>query len=245
METSLHTLSQTPQTDYLKGGILLIDKPLDWTSFDVVNKVRRSLLRKFNKKLKVGHAGTLDPLATGLLIICTGAFTKRINEVQDQEKEYTGVFVLGATRPSSDRETEIDATYPTEHITEELIQQVAKTFVGEIEQVPPAHSAIKVDGKRAYESARKGVDVKMSPRIVSIREMEVKLLDATHMHFRVVCSKGTYIRSLARDFGLALKSGAYLDSLVRTRIGDFRLTQAMTMDEVYSLLAVEEGTQPQ
>jgi tRNA pseudouridine55 synthase len=245
METSLHTLSQTPQTDYLKGGILLIDKPLDWTSFDVVNKVRRSLLRKFNKKLKVGHAGTLDPLATGLLIICTGAFTKRINEVQDQEKEYTGVFVLGATRPSYDKETEIDATYPTEHITEELIQQVAKTFVGEIEQVPPAHSAIKVDGKRAYESARKGVDVKMSPRIVSIKEMEVKLLDATHMHFRVVCSKGTYIRSLARDFGLALKSGAYLDSLVRTRIGDFRLTQAMTMDEVYSLLAVEEGTQLQ
>jgi len=245
METSLHTLSQTPQTDYLKGGILLIDKPLDWTSFDVVNKVRRSLLRKFNKKLKVGHAGTLDPLATGLLIICTGAFTKRINEVQDQEKEYTGVFVLGATRPSFDKETEIDATYPTEHITEELIQQVAKTFVGEIEQVPPAHSAIKVDGKRAYESARKGVDVKMSPRIVSIKEMEVKLLDATHMHFRVVCSKGTYIRSLARDFGLALKSGAYLDSLVRTRIGDFRLTQAMTMDEVYSLLAVEEGTQLQ
>jgi len=211
----------------------------------VVNKVRRSLLRKFNKKLKVGHAGTLDPLATGLLIICTGAFTKRINEVQDQEKEYTGVFVLGATRPSYDKETEIDATYPTEHITEELIQQVAKTFVGEIEQVPPAHSAIKVDGKRAYESARKGVDVKMSPRIVSIREMEVKLLDATHMHFRVVCSKGTYIRSLARDFGLALKSGAYLDSLVRTRIGDFRLTQAMTMDEVYNLLAVEEGTQLQ
>jgi tRNA pseudouridine55 synthase len=245
METSLHTLSQTPQTDYLKGGILLIDKPLDWTSFDVVNKVRRSLLRKFNKKLKVGHAGTLDPLATGLLIICTGAFTKRINEVQDQEKEYTGVFVLGATRSSYDKETEIDATYPTEHITEELIQQVAKTFVGEIEQVPPAHSAIKVDGKRAYESARKGVDVKMSPRIVSIKEMEVKLLDATHMHFRVVCSKGTYIRSLARDFGLALKSGAYLDSLVRTRIGDFRLTQAMTMDEVYNLLAVEEGTQPQ
>ncbi len=239
MEIPLHTSSKAQQTDYLKGGVLLLDKPLDWTSFDVVNKIRRALLKKYNKRLKVGHAGTLDPLATGLLIICTGAFTKRINEFQDMDKEYTGVFALGATRPSFDKETEIDATYPTEHITEEMVQQAAKGFMGEIEQVPPAHSAIKVDGKRAYESARKGVDIKMSPRIVHIKEMEVKLLDATHVHFRVVCSKGTYIRSLARDFGLALKSGAYLDSLVRTAIGNFRLSQAMTMDEAYDLLSDE------
>lgn len=244
-ETSLHTLSQTPQTDYLKGGILLIDKPLDWTSFDVVNKIRRALLKKYDKRLKVGHAGTLDPLATGLLIVCTGAYTKRINEVQDQEKEYTGVFYLGATRPSFDKETEIDATFPTEHITDELIQQAAQHFMGEIEQVPPAHSAIKVDGKRAYENARKGVEVKMSPRKVYIREFDVKRQDENHVYFRVVCSKGTYIRSLARDFGVFLKTGAYLDALTRTRIGDFRLSNAITMDQAYAMLAPEPHTQPQ
>lgn len=245
MDAASNNVTQFQQTDFLKGGMLLIDKPLNWTSFDVVNKVRRALLKKYDKRLKVGHAGTLDPLATGLLVVCTGAFTKRINEVQDKEKEYTGVLFLGATRPSFDKETEIDATFPTEHITDEMIQQAAKKFVGDIEQVPPAHSAIKVDGKRAYESARKGIDIKMSPRIVHISEMEVKRLDENHVHFRVVCSKGTYIRSLARDFGAFLNSGAYLDSLIRTRIGDFRLDRAMSMDEILDLLVVEPHVQPE
>ncbi|MGP8215606.1 MAG: tRNA pseudouridine(55) synthase TruB [Bacteroidia bacterium] len=235
----METKTEIVQTDYLKGGVLLVNKPFEWTSFDVVNKIRRALLKKYDKRLKVGHAGTLDPLATGLLIICTGAFTKRINEFQDLEKEYEGVFALGATRPSYDKETEIDETFPTAHITGDMLQQAAKSFTGEIEQVPPAHSAIKVDGKRAYESARRGIDVKMSPRKVTIKEMEVKRLDETHVHFRVVCSKGTYIRSLARDFGLALKSGAYLDSLSRTRIGNFRLLQALTLDEIYAVIDTE------
>jgi len=233
-----YTLVPYKEADFLKGGVLLIDKPLDWTSFDVVNRVRRLLLRKYDKRLKVGHAGTLDPLATGLLVICTGAFTKRINEFQDGEKEYEGTFVIGATRPSYDKETEINETFPIEHITDEMIQAAAKKFIGEIEQIPPSYSAIKIGGKRAYESAHKGIEVKMSPRTVSIREMEVKRLDDTHVSFRVVCGKGTYIRSLARDFGLALQSGAYLDTLCRTRIGDFRLTQAITMDEAFDLLGV-------
>lgn len=234
-------LVQSPETDFLKGALLLIDKPLDWTSFDVVNKVRILLMRKYHSRLKVGHAGTLDPLATGLLIICTGKLTKRIDEFQAGEKEYTGTFVIGATRPSYDKETEIDETFPTEHITDELIQQATKPFIGEIEQVPPHYSAIKVGGKRAYKSAHKGVEVKMSPRQVFIREFEVKRLDATHVAFRVVCGKGTYIRALARDFGLALKSGAYLDTLCRTRIGDFRLTQAMSAPEAFKLLGDEQG----
>ena len=235
METAIHKVFNAQETDYLKGGVLLIDKPYRWTSFDVVNKVRRALLKKYDKRLKVGHAGTLDPLATGLLVICTGPYTKRIDEFQDWEKEYEGVFYVGATRPSYDKETEIDNTFPVEHITNEMVQQAATGFMGEIEQVPPAHSAIKVGGKRAYEKARKGIDVKMSPRKVVIREFEVKQLDANHISFRVVCSKGTYIRSLARDFGLKLGSGAYLDSLVRTRIGDFRLLQAMQVAETLSL----------
>jgi len=232
-------MQETTEIDYLKGGLLLIDKPYEWTSFDVVNKLRSAIFRKHDKRLKVGHAGTLDPLATGLLIICTGALTKKIDEYQAQEKEYEGVFYVGATRPSYDKETEIDNTYPVEHITEEMLQQAAKTFVGEIEQIPPAHSAIKVDGKRAYEKARKGVDVKMSPRQVYIKEMEVKRLDANHIAFRVVCSKGTYIRSLARDLGQKLGSGAYLDSLIRTRIGDFRLVQAMQLPEALNLFAIQ------
>ncbi|HTB07125.1 MAG TPA: tRNA pseudouridine(55) synthase TruB [Bacteroidia bacterium] len=231
--------TSTEETDYQKGGVLLIDKPLTWTSFDVVNRLRGAMCAKYDKRLKVGHAGTLDPLATGLLIICTGAFTKRINEFQDMEKEYTGVFYIGATRPSYDKETEVDETFPVDHITDEMIQEAAKSFIGDIEQIPPAHSAIKVDGKRAYESARKGIDVKMLPRQVIIREMEVERLDANHVSFKVVCSKGTYIRSLARDFGKKLGIGAYLDSLVRTAIGNFRLAQAISMDEAKSLFAVQ------
>jgi len=241
MNAPTYTLTPVKETDFLKGGVLLIDKPLNWTSFDVVNKVRRLLLKKYDKRLKVGHAGTLDPLATGLLVICTGAFTKRINEFQDGEKEYEGTFVIGATRPSYDKETEINETFPVDHITDEMIQEAKKKFIGEIEQIPPSYSAIKMGGKRAYESAHKGIEVKMSPRIVYIREMEVKRLDSTHIWFRVVCGKGTYIRSLARDFGIALQSGAYLDSLCRTRIGEFRLSQAISMDEAFDLFAVEAG----
>jgi len=214
------------------GGYLLFDKPYRWTSFDVVNRVRQALRRKYGHKFKVGHAGTLDPLATGLLIICSGTFTKKINEFQDMEKEYEGVFTLGAFRPSFDKETEIIETFPTNHITEEMLLQAAKTFVGEIEQVPPAHSAIKVDGKRAYSLARKGEDVEMKSRKVTIKSMEVKRLDEVNIGFKVVCEKGTYIRSLARDFGVALGSSAYLDSLVRTRIGNYELKDAMKVEDL-------------
>jgi tRNA pseudouridine55 synthase len=223
------------ETDYSKGGVLLIDKPLGWTSFDVVSKVRNAMKRKYGVRLKVGHAGTLDPLASGLLIICTGAFTKKINEYQDMEKEYTGVFMLGATRPSFDKETEIDETFEVKHITKELIAKATQGFMGEIEQVPPVYSAIKVDGKRAYESARKGKELEMQPRKVLIKAMDISHINMPEVHFKVICSKGTYIRSLARDFGKALNSGAFLDSLVRTRIGDFTLENALSMEQVLEM----------
>jgi tRNA pseudouridine55 synthase len=219
-------------TDYSKGGMLLINKPLQWTSFDAVGKIRNILKHIYGHRLKVGHAGTLDPLATGLLIICTGSFTKRLNEFQDLEKEYEGVFTLGASRPSYDKETEITETSPVSHITEAMVQEAAKGFVGEIEQIPPAHSAIKIDGKRAYKKARQGKEVKMLPRTVVIKSFEVKLTDPNHIHFKVICEKGTYIRSLARDFGNALGSHAYLESLCRTRIGTFKLEDAINIDEV-------------
>jgi tRNA pseudouridine55 synthase len=225
------------ETDYSKGGVLLLNKPLYWTSFDVVSKVRNILKDKYKQRLKVGHAGTLDPLATGLLIICTGGFTKKISEYQDLEKEYKGIFTLGAFRPSFDKETEITETSPISHITEEMVQQAAKGFIGEIEQVPPAHSAIKIDGKRAYEKARQGKEVEMQPRKVVIKSMEVHLTDPSHVSFNVVCSKGTYIRSLARDFGKALGSSAYLDSLCRTRIGSYKVSDAITIDDLKVLLS--------
>jgi len=224
------------ETDYSAGGVLLVNKPLRWTSFDVVSKVRNMLKQKYGKRLKVGHAGTLDPLATGLLIICTGAYTKKINEFQDMEKEYEGSFVLGATRPSFDKETEIDHTFPTEHIDRAVIAKVATKFIGEIDQVPPIYSAIKIDGKRAYESARKGTELEMQSRKVLIRAFDISKIEMPHVYFKVTCSKGTYIRSLARDFGQELNSGAYLDSLIRTRIGNFSLKDAMTMEEVQDLL---------
>jgi tRNA pseudouridine55 synthase len=227
------------ETDYSLGAILLINKPLGWTSFDVVGKTRWLLYKKFGKKLKVGHAGTLDPLADGLLIICTGPFTKKITKFQDMEKEYTGVFMLGATRPSFDKETEIDGTFPIDHLTEERIRNAAKTFEGEIEQVPPIYSAIKIDGKRAYESARRGQELEMQARKVSIYSMEITKIELPKVYFRVVCSKGTYIRSLARDFGKALGTGAYLDSLTRTRIGNFNLTDSKTMEEVQDLFKMD------
>ena len=217
--------------DFKNGQVLLIDKPLEWTSFQAVNKIRWHIRKAFNiKKIKVGHAGTLDPLASGLLIICTGKFTKKINEYQGQKKEYTGVITLGASRPSYDMETEIDHTYATDHITESLIKNTTSQFIGTILQQPPVFSALKKDGKRLYEFARKGEDVVVEPRPVQIDTFEITEINDLDVHFRVVCSKGTYIRSLAHDFGKALNSGAYLSVLRRTKIGDFDVKNALNID---------------
>lgn len=205
---------------------MLIDKPLHWTSFDAVRKIRNLIRIK-----KVGHAGTLDPLATGLLIICTGRFTKKINEYMAREKEYTGSFTLGAVTPTYDLESEPQHPQPIDHLTEEQIRSVLPQFTGEILQVPPAHSAIKVEGKRVYELARQGKEVKLEPRKVTITEFELTAISLPVIRFRVVCSTGTYIRSLANDFGQALGCGAYLSSLCRTRIGEFTLDDAMTITQ--------------
>lgn len=221
------TTTYTSASEFQNGQVLLIDKPLEWTSFDAVNKIRYAIKKRFKlKKIKVGHAGTLDPLATGLLIICTGKFTKQINEYMGQEKEYTGTIRLGETTPSYDLETEVNETFPIDHLTEEAIHKATVNFIGDIEQVPPLFSAIKKDGERAYELARKGEDVKLKARTVNIREFEITGIDGQDVHFRVSCSKGTYIRSLAHDFGIALNSGAHLTALRRTRIGDFKVDDA-------------------
>jgi len=215
--------------DFQNGKILLIDKPLNWTSFQAVNKLRWEIRQAFKiKKIKVGHAGTLDPLATGLLIICTGKMTKQINTFQGQDKEYTGTFVIGSTTPSYDLETEIDQSYPTEHISEEMIHKATSSFIGEIEQFPPVFSALKKDGKRLYEYARAGEVVKINSRKVSISKFEITGINNLTVNFRVVCSKGTYIRSLAHDFGKALNSGAHLSALRRTKIGDFSVEDAIS-----------------
>ena len=217
--------------DFLTGQVLLIDKPLHLTSFDVVNKLRWGIRKAFNlKKIKVGHAGTLDPLATGLLVICTGKMTKQIDTFQGQEKEYTGTFVLGSTTPSFDLETEINETFPTEHITETAIHQATKQFIGDIEQFPPVFSAIKKEGRRLYEFARAGETVEIKPRMVNISEFEITNIEGNNIDFRVVCSKGTYIRSLANDFGKALNSGAHLSVLRRTKIGNFSVNDAIIVD---------------
>ena len=219
--------------DFLTGEILLINKPDEWTSFDVVKKIRSTLERFKNgegerpyHKIKVGHAGTLDPLATGLLIVCTGKFTKRIDELMGMEKEYTGTFYLGFTTPSYDMETHPDKNFPTKHITEELILKAAEKFKGTQFQTPPAHSATNVDGERAYEKARRGEEVKMPSKEITIHQFEITKINLPTVEFKVVCSKGTYIRSLANDFGKELNSGAYLSSLCRTRIGNFKLSDA-------------------
>lgn len=218
--------------DFLEGHLLLINKPLRWTSFDAVKKIRNTLRSHLQiKKIKVGHAGTLDPLADGLLIVCTGKFTKRINEFQNQEKEYTGKIILGATTPSFDLETEVDNEYPIDHISHEDLQEAATSLTGEILQTPPIYSAIKQDGKRLYEHARKGEEVKIKERLVQVSEFEITKVELPSVHFRIVCSKGTYIRSLAHSFGQHLKSGAYLGQLTRTRIGNFNLSQAVEIQE--------------
>lgn len=213
--------------DFLNGQILLIDKPLEWTSFQAVNALKWAIRKKFNlKKIKIGHAGTLDPLATGLLVICTGKFTKKIPELQGQVKEYTGTFHLGATTPSYDLETEVNQTFPTEHLNEDDIKEATSKFLGKIEQVPPIFSALKKDGKRLYELARKGEEVEVRPRTIEIFEFEITRIALPEVDFRVVCSKGTYIRSLAHDFGKALRSGSYLSALRRTKIGDYNVHNA-------------------
>lgn len=223
--------------NFIAGEILYFNKPLGWTSFQLVNKFRYKLSRKLKvKKIKVGHAGTLDPLATGVMIICTGRATKRIEEFQYQTKEYVATLKLGETTPSFDLETQIDGTYPTDHITRELLNQVLPLFVGTIQQVPPVFSACKVDGKRAYELARKGEEIELKSKTLVIDELELLECELPVIKIRVVCSKGTYIRALARDIGVALGSGAHLTVLERTRIGDVTLDKCMSPEEIDSFL---------
>jgi tRNA pseudouridine55 synthase len=227
-----------------QGEILLVNKPYTWTSFDVVGKMRSVIRQRMGiRKIKIGHAGTLDPLATGLLILCTGKFTRRIDEFQGLEKEYTGTFRLGATTPSFDLETPIDKTTPIDAVswceTQAIWEQVhaaAKHFTGTFDQIPPQYSAVKVDGKRAYESARKDISVEIKARQVTISAFEITRIDLPDVDFRVACSKGTYIRSLARDFGERLGCGAHLTRLCRTRIGSFHLRDAYELDDLFNLL---------
>lgn len=230
-----------PNDELISGQLLLVSKPLGWTSFDMVGYIRR-LLREHRSlpKIKIGHAGTLDPLATGLLLVCTGRYTKRITGFTDMEKEYTGMFILGATRPSFDKETDIDRTYPTGHLTEELIRRSAIEFTGEQKQIPPIFSATKVQGIPAYLYARDKQPVVIEPKKITVFSFEITAIRLPEVAFRIVCSKGTYIRALARDFGQHLSCGAYLDSLCRTRIGPYLLENAMGKDELLTLLRGEK-----
>ena len=231
----------------IKGEVFYLDKPLSWTSFDVVKRIRGKLHHRLGiKKLKVGHAGTLDPLATGVLIVCTGKMTKQIDELQAHVKEYVAEMALGATTPSFDLETEIDATYPTEHITREMVEQVLKEqFVGSIQQVPPAFSACKVDGHRAYKMARKGKTVELKAKELVIDEIELLAFEPQKITVRVVCSKGTYIRALARDIGVALGSGAHLTALRRTRVGSVRVEDCLSVPDMLSVLDEAELVMPE
>ena len=224
--------------DFISGEILCIDKPIGWTSFDAVKRLRGAIQRRLRlKKFKVGHAGTLDPLATGVLIVCTGRATKRIDELQAGTKEYIATLRLGATTPSFDLETEIDAHFPTGHITREKAESVLPRFTGKIMQVPPVFSAVKVDGKRAYKLARKGHEPELKAKPLQIDEIELLEFSPEEMKIRVVCSKGTYIRAFARDLGEALESGAHLDSLQRSRSGEFKVSDALTVEQAISVLA--------
>ena len=233
--------------NFIDGEVLYIDKPLEWTSFDAVKRVRGALQRRMKvKKLKVGHAGTLDPLATGVMIICTGRATKRIDELQAGVKEYIATIQLGATTPSFDLETEIDATYPTGHITRELIESTLERFKGRIEQIPPAYSACKIEGQRAYDRARKGEEVELKAKILVIDEFELQDFDAENnsLQIRVVCSKGTYIRALARDIGEALGSGAHLTALRRTRVGNVTVDKCLTVEQAAELIRTVDIEMP-
>ena len=228
--------------DFKNGQVFLIDKPLEWTSFQVVNTIRWVIRKQFNlKKIKVGHAGTLDPLATGLLIICTGKFTKQIDTYQALEKEYTGEFTLGATTPSYDLETTVNEEFSIDHITKNLLHQTTKEYLGEIEQKPPIFSALKKDGKRLYELAREGKQVEIKPRKIKILDFEITHINIPKVQFRIVCSKGTYIRSLAHDFGKSLNSGAYLSALRRTKIGTFDVEKAKTIENFIDQLSESEN----
>jgi tRNA pseudouridine55 synthase len=226
-------LPKTKQFNFAEGELLLVNKPYKWTSFDVVGKLRNSFKPL---KLKVGHAGTLDPLATGLLIICTGKMTKQIDSFQAEEKEYTGTMVFGATTPSYDMETEVDEIFDTSNLSAEQIRNACKQFMGDIQQYPPAHSAIKIDGERLYEKARRGEEVELRLRNVTISAFEITRIELPEVDFRVVCSKGTYIRSLVNDFGKALNNGAYLSKLVRTRSGNFQLSDAWEVMELVNVI---------
>ena len=228
--------------DFLEGEVLYIDKPLQWTSFDVVNKTRYMLRRSLGvKKIKVGHAGTLDPLATGVMIVCTGKATKKIDSYLHQDKEYVATLKLGATTPSFDKETEENATFPIDFVTKELVEATLKKFVGEISQVPPLYSAIRVNGTRAYELARKNKDVEIEPRTVRIDKIELLDYDLPHITIKVSCSKGTYIRSLARDIGDELKCGAYLTALQRTKVGEVGLEDCITIEKFQEIIEQENS----
>lgn len=227
--------------NFIEGEVIFINKPLGWTSFDVVNRLRIIIRQALGiHKIKMGHAGTLDPLAEGLLILCTGKFTKQIDDFQAQEKEYTGTFRLGATTPSFDLEHEIDNHFEYQHITPEMIQQTVAELTGDISQIPPVYSAIKINGRRAYKFARKEKELKLEPRPVTISEFEITGIEMPDVHFRIVCSKGTYIRSLARDFGQALQSGAHLIKLTRTRIGNFKLSDAYSLEDFVNLVKTSD-----
>jgi len=227
--------------DFLSGQTLLIDKELNWTSFQAVNAIKWAIRKRFDlKKIKVGHAGTLDPLATGLLVICTGKHTKIIKNIQGQTKVYTGIITLGGTTPSYDLETTIDQNFPTDHIDKELLHNTTKKFIGDIEQFPPVFSALKKDGKRLYEFARAGEAVEITPRTIHIDQFDITAIEGVNIHFRVKCSKGTYIRSLAHDFGKALNSGAHLSSLRREAIGDYAVNDALSIEEFKQRIGFKE-----
>ena len=232
-------MNNFPETveDFLDGQILLINKPLGWTSFDVVKKIKNLIRTKYSlKKIKVGHAGTLDPLATGLLIVCTGKFTKLISKIQGQEKTYTGTITLGGTTPSYDLETEVDNNYETAHITEELIKESTTQFIGEIDQKPPIFSALKKGGERLYEKARRGETIEIESRKVTVREFTITSIENLEVNFEIKCSKGTYIRSIAHDFGAALNSGGHLSKLCRTSIGEYQISEAIDVQTFKKLL---------
>ncbi len=231
--------------NFLEGEVLLIDKPIGWTSFDVVNSIRYTIKRTLNiKKIKVGHAGTLDPLATGLLIICTGKFTKQIDSFQGLDKVYIGSMFVGATTPSYDKETEVDQTFDTKNISEEILLDTKKQFTGKIEQTPPVYSAVKIDGKRAFEYARKNNEVKIKSRQVTIYDFNLLNFDLPEIDFMVRCSKGTYIRSLVNDFGKAMNNGAYMSSLRRTAIGDHSVTNAYSLEEIKKIIISNGNNEP-
>ncbi len=228
--------------DFINGEILLVNKPYQWTSFDVVNKVRYAITKGLGlKKIKIGHAGTLDPLATGLLILCTGKFTKKIDEFIGYDKEYTGTFTLGCTTPSFDLETEIDRHFSTNHLTEDMIRDAARQFTGTLQQVPPLFSAKWIDGRRAYKFARNEQEIDLKPHAIEISAFEVTAIALPDVHFRIACSKGTYIRALARDLGQALNTGAHLTALCRTRIGPYHLRDAYEVDQLIEIVRSQES----